>query len=205
MKLRKARTNLSDLEQLCGIFYDIAKQVLSGLRTFFSESVVSHLVLWVSFWVLWFAFGCFWLCLLVLFVGFVLEDTLLLLSLILEHVGTVSQNQYVLMTSEPRARRHELKKKISLLKSARILPVRSPLTFLLDLSCSLFLILDVVHLVSDLCMWYVNVSACMCVCGTDTFKSSQRQNLANCSVKLDKNSGVAGSGRAQAIRQPRSQ
>ena len=38
---------------------------------FSSESVVSHLVPWVSFWVFWFVFGCFWLCLLVLFVGFV--------------------------------------------------------------------------------------------------------------------------------------
>ena len=45
----------------------------------------------MSFWVLWFAFVCFWLCLLALFFGFVLEDTLLLLSPILQHVGIVSQ------------------------------------------------------------------------------------------------------------------
>ena len=57
---------------------------------FSSESVVSHLVSWVSFWVSCFVFGCFWLRLLVLFwktPGF-------LLSPIFQHVGIVNQKQH---------------------------------------------------------------------------------------------------------------
>ena len=68
------------------------------LGDFFSESVVSHLVSWVSSWVACFAFGWlgfgFWSCLFALFwktPGF-------LHSPILQHVGIVNQRQYVLMT-----------------------------------------------------------------------------------------------------------
>ena len=67
------------------------------LMDFSSESVVSHLASWVSFWVSCFVFGCF----LVVVVGFLfcmLEDTWLLLSPILQHVGIVNHKQYVLMT-----------------------------------------------------------------------------------------------------------
>ena len=59
---------------------------------------MSHLVpgcLSGFFGLLLVVFGCVcWFC----FFGSVLEDTLLLLSPILQHVGIVSQKQYVLMT-----------------------------------------------------------------------------------------------------------
>ena len=82
------------LGQLCGICYDIAKQYWAACGLFFWKRSVSPSSLGVF---LGFLF-CFWWWLLVLFVGFVLEDTWLLLSPILQHVGIVSQKQYVLMT-----------------------------------------------------------------------------------------------------------
>ena len=64
---------------------------------FSSESVVSHLVSWVSScvvcFVFWFCFG-FWSCCLGLF----WRTPGSLLSPILQHVGIVKLRQYVLMT-----------------------------------------------------------------------------------------------------------
>ena len=64
---------------------------------FSSESVVSHLVSWVSscvvWFVFWFCFG-FWLCCL----GSFWRTPGFLLSPILQHVGMVKLRQYVLMT-----------------------------------------------------------------------------------------------------------
>ena len=80
------------------------------LGDFSSESVVSHLVSRVSSWVACFVFG--WALVWLYCLGLVLEDTWLLLSPILQHVGIVNQRQYVFddRLSLERAR-HELKKK----------------------------------------------------------------------------------------------
>ena len=62
----------------------------------FSESVVFHVVSWVSFGLFWFGFGwvvvcCFCVCV-------VLKTPSFLLSPILQHVGIANQRQNVLMT-----------------------------------------------------------------------------------------------------------
>ena len=86
--------------KLLGVTWDIylrellshRGEVLSGLRIFISESVVSHLVFWV------FSCGvlcCFWLgC----FVCVFLEYTWLLLSPVLQYVGIANHRLNVLMT-----------------------------------------------------------------------------------------------------------
>ena len=63
---------------------------------FSSESVVSHLVSWVSSWVVLFVF---WFCWFVVFcVCVVLKTPSFLLSPILQHEGIANQRQNVLMT-----------------------------------------------------------------------------------------------------------
>ena len=67
------------------------------LRDFYSESVVSHLVSWVSSWVACFVFG--WALVFGCVVWVLIWKTPgFLLSPILQHVGLVNQRQYVLMT-----------------------------------------------------------------------------------------------------------
>ena len=90
---------LQDFESLgtsiCGICYDIAEQYWAAWGL--SESVVFHVVVWVSFCV--FLCLCCCCCCCLLFVcWFWLKTPSFLLSPILQHVGIAYQRQNVLMT-----------------------------------------------------------------------------------------------------------
>ena len=67
------------------------------LGDFSSESVVSHLVSWVSSWAACFVFGWALVFGCVVWVLF-WKTPGFLLSPILQHVGIINQRQYVLMT-----------------------------------------------------------------------------------------------------------
>ena len=88
---------LSHLGHLCVRFAMTSWRSTERLGDFSSESVVSHLVSWVSSWVV---LVCFWLVLVFGCVCFVFywKTPGLLLSPILQHVGIANQRQYVLMT-----------------------------------------------------------------------------------------------------------